>query len=614
MLKKTIALSTAFLIIFSGLSVTNQSNVTSYAETTKTVTTKLEKVKYSGGTATFTSIRVPLNDPKIQIVTTTAAKKIGQVDTLSNLVLQENDEMGKAIAGINGTFFNAYTDFQPAGTVIKQGQVGHISNTGSVIGLGAGGQLSIEPLDIKIEGSSQGQWVWPYNWYAWNLNHFYNDPKAVMIFDKQYGGVKPKHDFAAISVVKGVVTSIQVGAFNIPSEGFLVLTKDAEILKKLTLKTAADFRFVYGVKTYDAKKTITPYDASLIQFAVGAGPILVKSGQVVADPKKEGFTELKILTNKGQRSFIGVTQDKQLIFASVPSVTVKELAEIAKLLKCQEAINLDGGASSGTYANGKYVVTPGRKISNALVVKVLTELPIGINLNGKSVFLSLPPVYNQKDEQVYVPEKEWLNRLGFANKAQTLSSATTLKIKGVDYVAIKELIDDLMGKYEYNITTRRVEVVITLVSDILKEASALETQGQLPLAAARYKVALAKDTNNIIALKALANLYHLKLNEPLTAVPYYQKIIQLEPTNVSALSSLAWVLYAQTQLSDAKALFEKVVSLAPDSAAGYYGLALVLSHNQINDTSGAKANFEAVLKRSPTEQQKVICTEYINSH
>jgi hypothetical protein len=393
-----------------------------------------------------------------------------------------------------------------------------------------------------------------------------------------------------------------------------VLTKDVEILKKLTLKASADYRFVYGVKTYDAKKTVAPYDASQIQFAVGAGPILVKNGQVVANPQKEGFTELKILANKGQRSFIGVTLDKQLIFASVPSVTVKELAEIAKLLKCQEAINLDGGASSGTYANGKTVVSPGRKISNALVVKVLNELPIGIKLNGKSVFLSLPPVYNQKDQQVYVPETEWLNRLGFVSKAQTMSSAATLKIKGVNYIALKELTDDLMGKYDYNKGTGKVEVNIVLVSDILKEANLLETQGQLPLAVARYKVALEKDVNNIVALKALANLYQLELDEPLTSVPYYQKIIQLEPTNVSALSSLAWVLYAQTQLSDAKALFEKVITLAPESSVGYYGLAFVLSHNQINDTVGAKANFEAVLKRSPTQEQKVICTEYINSH
>lgn len=31
-------------------------------------------------------------------------------------------------------------------------------------------------------------------------------------------------------------------------------------------------------------------------------------------------------------------------------------------------MNLDGGASSGLYYNGKYLTAPGRKISNALIV------------------------------------------------------------------------------------------------------------------------------------------------------------------------------------------------------------------------------------------------------
>jgi exopolysaccharide biosynthesis protein len=33
-----------------------------------------------------------------------------------------------------------------------------------------------------------------------------------------------------------------------------------------------------------------------------------------------------------------------------------------------QAMNLDGGASSGLYFNGKYIRTPGREISNAILV------------------------------------------------------------------------------------------------------------------------------------------------------------------------------------------------------------------------------------------------------
>jgi exopolysaccharide biosynthesis protein len=36
-------------------------------------------------------------------------------------------------------------------------------------------------------------------------------------------------------------------------------------------------------------------------------------------------------------------------------------------LGAQQAMNLDGGASSGLYANGKMLTAPGRKLSNALI-------------------------------------------------------------------------------------------------------------------------------------------------------------------------------------------------------------------------------------------------------
>ena len=44
------------------------------------------------------------------------------------------------------------------------------------------------------------------------------------------------------------------------------------------------------------------------------------------------------------------------------------VAEAARALGLYDAMNLDGGASSGLWCDGRYLVTPGREISNALVV------------------------------------------------------------------------------------------------------------------------------------------------------------------------------------------------------------------------------------------------------
>lgn len=50
------------------------------------------------------------------------------------------------------------------------------------------------------------------------------------------------------------------------------------------------------------------------------------------------------------------------------SATIPELAKVMKQAGAYQAMNLDGGASSGLYYNGRYMTYPGRNISNALLI------------------------------------------------------------------------------------------------------------------------------------------------------------------------------------------------------------------------------------------------------
>ncbi|MCY9512974.1 phosphodiester glycosidase family protein [Paenibacillus apiarius] len=99
-----------------------------------------------------------------------------------------------------------------------------------------------------------------------------------------------------------------------------------------------------------------------------AGPRLVTNGKVTVNPVKEGFKDPKILTNGGARSAVGVTKDHKLILMTTSSATIPQLANAMKQAGAYDAMNLDGGASSGLYYNGKYLTSPGREISNALLV------------------------------------------------------------------------------------------------------------------------------------------------------------------------------------------------------------------------------------------------------
>lgn len=104
--------------------------------------------------------------------------------------------------------------------------------------------------------------------------------------------------------------------------------------------------------------------------AVQAGPRLLVNGKVALDVKKEGFKDPKILTGGGARSALGITKDHKLILLTTGGATIPQLAEMMKQAGAYQAMNLDGGASSGLYYNGSYLTAPGRQISNAIIVKL----------------------------------------------------------------------------------------------------------------------------------------------------------------------------------------------------------------------------------------------------
>ena len=81
----------------------------------------------------------------------------------------------------------------------------------------------------------------------------------------------------------------------------------------------------------------------------------------------EGFTEAKILTTAASRSGIFVKKDSTVVIATIAGATMKQWGEVMLALGAVDGMNLDGGASSGMYANGKYITTPGRLLSNGLM-------------------------------------------------------------------------------------------------------------------------------------------------------------------------------------------------------------------------------------------------------
>jgi exopolysaccharide biosynthesis protein len=101
---------------------------------------------------------------------------------------------------------------------------------------------------------------------------------------------------------------------------------------------------------------------------LGGGPRLLKNGMSCAPFRGEGFRDPAIF-GSAVRSAAGATKKGKLVLAvALSSVTLSQWASTLRALGVTDAINLDGGTSSGLSYRGIVFVAPGRKLSNILAV------------------------------------------------------------------------------------------------------------------------------------------------------------------------------------------------------------------------------------------------------
>lgn len=104
-------------------------------------------------------------------------------------------------------------------------------------------------------------------------------------------------------------------------------------------------------------------------FSLTCGPRLLKQGQVWLAPLSEGFKDDHVL-NTASRSAIGFDASGSKLFLVIflSSLSLKQEADTMKAIGCFEAMNLDGGASLGLAHKGQVLVSPGRNLTNVIVI------------------------------------------------------------------------------------------------------------------------------------------------------------------------------------------------------------------------------------------------------
>jgi len=296
---------------------------------------------------------------RVRVEVGLAWAKIGYTEALEGIAKRYH-----AAAAINGCFFDAYSSCprkSPYHTIIKDGLVIHYGKVGTVLGFTANSGTYMGPLRMKIEGSLDGSYKYPDNWYAYNFNHYPESSTTVTIFTARWGKSTGLTGTQVV-VDQGVVTRVSSSSQTIPPNGFVVYFRGSET--KLASRFRVGRRCGYRLVRADGSGW-GPWEG--VQEGLGCGPRLVTDGRATVNPSAEGFSSAKVLSDSSSRSMVGVTKDGWLILAT-SSGTTRQMADVMRALGAYQAMSLDGGASSGLWAGGKCLTTPGRKISNALVV------------------------------------------------------------------------------------------------------------------------------------------------------------------------------------------------------------------------------------------------------
>lgn len=170
------------------------------------------------------------------------------------------------------------------------------------------------------------------------------------------------------TVIDGVIAAIQPGNSPIPANGY-VLSAHGTTAEKLA-----------GLKVGDAVQTVQTLGPDWDQAidVVGAGPMLVKEGNVFVTTKLESFGN-DVGGGRAPRTAVGLTEDGRILLVVVDGrqefskgMSLLELALFMRELGAVNAMNLDGGGSSEMMIEASIMNKPSggkeRRVGNALAV------------------------------------------------------------------------------------------------------------------------------------------------------------------------------------------------------------------------------------------------------
>lgn len=179
----------------------------------------------------------------------------------------------------------------------------------------------------------------------------------LILYNNFYGKKTGTNSFGReVRIENGAVTEIG-------TNGNLVLKSGNSVLSGHGTGAA----FLAGLKVGSKVKlvqTLKQQEADQAKHVIGAGPLLVRQGEVNVTAVEEGFPG-DITRGRAPRTAVGVKADGSLLLVVVDGrtqdsvgVTLTELAGYLKQLGARDAMNFDGGGSSELVLDNKIMNKP----------------------------------------------------------------------------------------------------------------------------------------------------------------------------------------------------------------------------------------------------------------
>ena len=266
--------------------------------------------------------------------------------------LTQMAQLWQASAAINAGFFNRNNQL-PLGAIRRDGRwfSGPILNRGA-IAWNDSGQFKFGRLSLQETLSTSTGERLPILF----LNSGYVQP-GIARYTPEWGPTyTPLADNEALVFVQNNQVTAQMPggmagqtAFPIPSDGYLLTLRPNSTNTTGSLSVGTQVRL---------DSITSPSEFGSYAHILGAGPLLVQNRQIVLDAKGEQFSDA-FIQQSAIRSCVGITAAGNLMVVAIHNriggrgPTLAETAQLMQLLGAVDAINFDGGSSTGLYLGGQ---------------------------------------------------------------------------------------------------------------------------------------------------------------------------------------------------------------------------------------------------------------------